>query len=245
MTQDGGQKSVLGGAGQNILMSESGYGDAGLNQAHKTIGSIKNRQINNSPEHTFFNPNAHTYDLAKQVVPVVKDEIDRDYLGKKPAKWSSSVALPKYMGDPADMTEKNKRFLISKGFYDENITRSDPQTTYAGCDTRDVYYHGWDISHETTPPRDKERQYQMERAFLMDKTARIADKVTQHQNGDKTKYGITTAAYITPEEISRRMNEKIRVEKDQETELWKDLLAKARYEMPAASQEKLSAIVHR
>jgi hypothetical protein len=65
--------------------------------------------------------------------------------------------------------------MIKKGFADEKITRADPQTTYGGCDTRDVYYHGWDHSVETTPPRDKERQYQIERAFLLDKTSRAAD----------------------------------------------------------------------
>ena len=47
--------------------------------------------------------------------------------------------------------------MIRQGFEDENITRADPQTTYAGIDTRDVYYHGWDVSTEETPPRDKER----------------------------------------------------------------------------------------
>jgi hypothetical protein len=51
---------------------------------------------------------------------------------------------------------------------------------YAGTDTRDVYYHGWDISHEQTPPRDKQRQYQMERTFLMDKTARVARSMTSN-----------------------------------------------------------------
>jgi SOS response regulatory protein OraA/RecX len=30
------------------------------------------------------------------------------------------------MGDTADMTHKHQRFLISKGFYDEKITRADP-----------------------------------------------------------------------------------------------------------------------
>jgi hypothetical protein len=47
--------------------------------------------------------------------------------------------------------------MIKKGFADERIIRPDPQTTYGGCDTRDVYYHGWDNSVEATPPRDKER----------------------------------------------------------------------------------------
>ena len=85
----------------------------------------------------------------------------------------------------------------------------------------------------------------MERAYLMDKTTRVADKITQNQNGEKVKFGIASDNYIPPEEISKRINLKIRAEKDQETDLWRELLAKARYEMPAASQEKLNAIVFR
>jgi len=85
----------------------------------------------------------------------------------------------------------------------------------------------------------------MERAYLMDKTTRLADKMTQSQNGEKTKYGIASTLYIPPEEITRRINEKIRAEKDQEVQLWSDLMAKARYEMPAASEQRLSAIVHK
>lgn len=56
-----------------------------------------------------------------------------------------------------DLENNHQRFLIKKGFLDENITKANVQTTYAGCDTRDVYYHGWDVSIEKTPPRDKER----------------------------------------------------------------------------------------
>ena len=73
--------------------------------------------------------------------------------------------------------------MIKKGFADEVIVRPDPQTTYGGTDTRDVYYHGWDCSVEKTPPRDKERQYQIERAFLLDKTSRTADDVIFRATG--------------------------------------------------------------
>lgn len=40
------------------------------------------------------------------------------------------------------------------------------------------------------------------------------------------------------------MNEKLREEKNDEVELWKDLLKKARHEMPGASEQKLRAIVY-
>ena len=97
--------------------------------------------------------------------------------------------------------------MIRHGFKDATITRSDPQTTYAGCDTRDVYYHGWDVSHETTPPRDKERQYQIERAFLLDKTARNADRIINNCTGvEKTCYGVQINQYTKPEQISTKIN---------------------------------------
>lgn len=116
---------------------------------------------------------------AQKIRAIVQDEIDKDLLGTKKDKWNGSVSQPKSFNDLNDLNEKQKKFLIRKGFLDETYTRSDPQTTYAGVDTRDVYYHGWDVSVETTPPRDKERQYQMERAFLMNKTITAADKVLQ------------------------------------------------------------------
>ena len=85
-----------------------------------------------------------------------------------PAKWQESVTARDH-GKMIATSSTNQKFLIRSGLADEKITRSDPQTTYAGTDTRDVYYHGWDVSREQTPPRDKERRYQMERTFLANK----------------------------------------------------------------------------
>lgn len=62
---------------------------------------------------------------------------------------------------------------------------------------------------------------------------------------ERTVYGITTNAHIRPMDISTAMNEKLRAEKDDEVALWKDLLAKARYSMPAASEQKLRALVYK
>jgi hypothetical protein len=188
-----------------------GRGGFGTSYMGKTIGSIKNKQINYSTEHTFFNTQVHMNPKAQAVRPIVKSEIDKDLLGTKPSRWNPSVSLPRAQagaelvigGKFKELDNKHQQFMIKHGFADEKITKADSQTTYAGCDTRDVYYHGWDVSIETTPPRDKERQYQIERAFLLDKTARTANRlIKQTQGNDKTVYGIKTNKYIRPEEIS-------------------------------------------
>ena len=180
--------SLLAGTGANIMGGPYGAG--------RTIGSIQNGQLNYAMEHTFFNADTHTYPKARVVREVVRDEIDRDLLGAKPAKWTGSVSLPrvdKIGEDLQNLQEKHKKFMIKQGFADETFTKAKPQTTYGGCDTRDVYYHGWDVSYETTPPRDKERQYQIERAFLLDKTSRTADNILNNADGKgRTVYGIRT-----------------------------------------------------
>lgn len=80
----------MGATGSNVL-SSSGQNVMGMTAASKTIGSIRNRQINFSQEHKFFNSNVHTRPQARAVRAEVQDDIDRDVLGKKPQKWNSSV----------------------------------------------------------------------------------------------------------------------------------------------------------
>lgn len=48
----------MAGAGQNIL-GGSQFGSGGFNKMGKTIGSVKNRQVNYNPEHTFFHKEIH------------------------------------------------------------------------------------------------------------------------------------------------------------------------------------------
>jgi hypothetical protein len=49
---------------------------------------------------------------------------------------------------------------------------------------------------------------------------------------------------MKPMEISVAINEKLRQEKDEEVNLWAELLSKARHEMPGASEQKLRALVY-
>ena len=168
-------------------------------------------------EHKFFNPDMHTYPKARVIREVVKDEIDKDLLAVKKPKWTGSVALPrqdKIGEDLQNLQDKHKRFMIKQGFADETYSKPKPQTTYGGTDTRDVYYHGWDVSYETTPPRDKERQYQIERAFLLDKTSRTNHNILNNADGKmRTVYGVTTTKHIKPMQISSTINQQIRDEK--------------------------------
>jgi len=89
--------SILSGAGQGILQT-GGFSGEGFDKTTKTIGSIRNRQINFLPEHTFFNADTHMRPKANMVRHVVKDEIDNDLLGRKPAKWQQSVVLSTKIG---------------------------------------------------------------------------------------------------------------------------------------------------
>jgi hypothetical protein len=61
----------------------------------------------------------------------------------------------------------------------------------------------------------------------------------------RTVYGVATTKHIKPMHISSTINQQIRDEKRGEGELWEELLAKARYEMPAASDQKLRALVYK
>jgi len=47
--------------------------------------------------------------------------------------------------------------MIKHGLKDENIIKAEPQKVHAGCDTRDAYYSGWNVSTSTVHPRDSER----------------------------------------------------------------------------------------
>jgi len=76
---------VFSGAGKNIMggstTARSGMADVDqFNQTVKTIGSIRNRQYNYSPSHTFFS-GKHIKEAAATVKPMVIQEIDKDTLG--------------------------------------------------------------------------------------------------------------------------------------------------------------------
>ena len=77
----------------------------------------------------------------------------------------------------------------------------------------------------------------------MNKTIQVADKIVKTQDPNTTRYGIKCEKYMNPESISKNINNKLRDEKDKDMPLWDELLVKARYDMPSASEQKIAAVV--
>lgn len=65
-------KTVFSGNAMNILGDgATSFGRSGFNKTHdfgrKTIGSVRNNQINYSPDHTFFSTSTHMFPKAQRV----------------------------------------------------------------------------------------------------------------------------------------------------------------------------------
>lgn len=88
------------------------------------------------------------------MVKTVKSDIDKDILGTKKPRWTSSVGL---VGHPKPEQLSKTLFEIKTGLADEKPVETKPQQVYAGTDTRDAYHTGWNVSTETINPRDSER----------------------------------------------------------------------------------------
>lgn len=85
------------------------------------------------------------------MVKHIKDETDRDLLGVKKPKWTSSVGV---VGHPQPDCLTKNLFEIRTGLVDSKITKTTPHEVYIGTDTRDVYHTGWNVSTEVVGPRD-------------------------------------------------------------------------------------------
>lgn len=171
-----------------------------------------------------------------QVVKDVKNDIDKDHLGAKDAKWTGSVGTT---GHPNNYDHKNTLFEIRTGLKDETIVPNKPQEVYVGTDTRDVYHAGWNVSTEVINPRDSERFLQATREPVMAKTKMTSEKLLM---GQMNRTGV---AYATPEQLSGEISRKVAREKEDTQDLRKELTAKVQYEMPRASQEAVNGIVTR
>ena len=76
------------------------------------------------------------------------------------------------------------------------------------------------MSTESVNPRDKERQYQIERAFLLDKSSKATERLVKGMSG-KTKLlaGVKSMGHIAPSALTAKINDNIREDKLQEKEI--------------------------
>lgn len=84
----------------------------------------------------------------------MKSDVDKDTLGTKKPHWNQSVGI---VGHPQSENHSKTLFMIKHGLKDETITDAREQKVHAGCDTRDAYYSGWNVSTQAVNPRDAER----------------------------------------------------------------------------------------
>ena len=114
-------------------------------KATQKVGSIKG-QLNYTADQNCF---SHWEDpinngtKVQQIVRDVKRDIDRDTLGTKHPKFDHSVGI---VGHPPANSHSNTLFQIKHGLKDETIVSLKAQKTYAGVDTRDSAYSGWNVS---------------------------------------------------------------------------------------------------
>ena len=97
---------------------------------------------------------------------------------------------------------------------DEKSVVLKPQQTYIGVDTRDVHHHGWNFSTTCTPPRQRDRMYQVDRAHTISKMRRRGDILLYNTHEkDRVSYGIPYKGYISPQEILREVRAKMKRER--------------------------------
>ena len=122
------------------------------------VGSIRNGQMNYQKDQTCFNRWDEDVDpnnqKVKEVRNVVRNEIDRDFLGTKKPGWDSSVGI---VGHEKEELQGKTLFEIKKGLKDEKIQKIKENKVYAGTDTRDAYHTGWNCSTDKVHHRDAQR----------------------------------------------------------------------------------------
>lgn len=128
------------------------------------IGSVQTGKMNFNKDQRYFDAGSQDHFRAgiPSIVNDVKEKIDRDILGTKKPKWTSSVGM---VGHPKEEHISKTLFDIRQGLQDEAPGQTRAQHVYEGTDTRDVYHSGWNVSTECVQPRDNERFIQATYVF--------------------------------------------------------------------------------
>lgn len=196
-------------AGQGVLDNTQNRQFAATNfqRTAQRLGSIRNGQVNYTSDQKYFegNPSDQIREGVHNIVREVKSQIDKDLLGTKKPRWTSSVGVIGH-AKPNDLKQNLKE--IRTGVKDEKIVANTAQEVYVGTDTRDVYHAGWNVSTEVINPRDAGRFLQATREPVMLKTKMQSEKMLM---GQMRKTG---KAYKTPQQRSTDISIKVAGEKD-------------------------------
>jgi hypothetical protein len=210
----------------------------GITRAGPRLGSVKTRQLNYTRDHTFYHGENVIAPQVTQAVKGMKDLTDRDLLGRKKPEWNQSVLVPgaqtlTYSFEHPVKTERNQ-FLIRTGIKDETIVAPKEGKVYAGTDTRNVHYDGWNVSIQCPLPRHVHRYLQEETRYVQAKTKQLANDILAAK-GD----------YRPPEQLTVALNAQRRQEKLHMESERVSLAKQVKYDLPRASKNRVDAIVFR
>ena len=88
------------------------------NESNFRIGSLHYKRKSFLPDLSYFDYEKERKPRAKEAVPYIRNMVDIDILKEKPPEWTTSVSLPKVIGDT---DEHRTRFLIRHGLLDETV----------------------------------------------------------------------------------------------------------------------------
>lgn len=212
----------------------------------------------------------HVNPQAKEAKNYINQLRDPDILELLPNKrWNISTKKD----DKAGTQELCKTlFEVRNGLSDVNIVKLKPKKVEMGCDSRDIYYVGWDNStYLTNQEKSKMNIEGLEKAFrntenawynISERNKILGGTGSTFYSKGKEKFnntgnnfnmtGFTNFTqhpqkfeYKSPDRTIEERNNILRKIKLNNQETKEKLKNKVQYEFPAASKEKISAIVYR
>ena len=95
----------------------------------------------------------------------MKEVIDPDILGKMKKPWDLSNAAHVKVE-----IHEQTLFNVRHGLKDETVLKLKEPKVYEGCDSRNLYYHGWDVSNEVPIMREHAKKIAVDTAITQQKT---------------------------------------------------------------------------
>ncbi len=91
----------------------------------------------------------------------MKGVIDPDILGKHKKPWNLTNAA-----HVKEESHEQNLFNVRFGLKDETAQKLHEPRVYEGCDSRNLYYHGWDVSNEVPIMREHAKKIQADTALM-------------------------------------------------------------------------------
>ena len=228
------------------------------NKSYIIKASEKRKAESNTNKILFFQPGYKRFseDSVKPQARVAKKYIeelrDPDILELQQTKrWNASSKV-----DNKNTSELSKTlFEVRHGLKDVNIVKLKDKKIEMGTDSRDICYVGWNNSIYFSDDEKKKIEVEsLEKAFrntakswydITEKNKVFGGTGTTFYSKGKSPFHPQKFCYKSPPRTIEEKNNLIRKIKEENKIIKEDLRTKVKYEFPAASNEKISAIVYK